>query len=191
MAALESLHDAFIDELRDAYDAEKQLVKALPRMAGAATSEALRLALEHHLAETETQVARLEGVLQSLAVSERRKRCDGIAGILAEVTVLIDDGVDEATLDACLIASGQRAGHYGIAAYDTLGAWARTIGHDQAADVLDGILAQKKAADQTLAALGRNGINAAAARTAPADDLPHQSLFHPAGDLASARATHP
>ncbi len=191
MAALESLHDAFIDELRDAYDAEKQLMKALPRMAGAATSESLRLALDHQLAETETQVAHLEGVLQSLAVSERRKRCDGIAGILAEVTVLIDDGADEATLDACLVASGQRVGHFGIAAYGTLAAWARTIGHDQAADVLDGILAQKKAVDQTLSALGRNGINTAAARSAPDDDALHQSLFQPASDVASARATHP
>ncbi len=147
MAAHESLHDAFVDELRGAYDAEKQMLMALPKMADAAASEALRTTFDEQVVETEAHVARLDLLFKALTLPERRKRCDGIAGILAEVTVLIDDDADEATRDACLIASSRRASHYGIASYGTLVSWARTLGHDHPADVLQAILAQKTAAE--------------------------------------------
>jgi len=171
MADTGTLHDAFIDELRDAYDAEKQLIKALPKMAKAASSPELRDAFEHHLEETRDQVTRLEEVFASLDEKARGKHCDGIAGIIDEGKAVMDEDFDEATMDACLIASGQRAEHYEMAAYGTLVAWAKAMGHTDAADILEQILEQEKAADETLTALAEGGINQEAA-----------DLAHPEGD---------
>ena len=171
MAETGTLHDAFIDELRDAYDAEKQLVKALPKMAKAASSTELRQAFENHLAETKGQVSRLEEVFASLEEKVRGKHCDGIAGIIEEGKAVMEEDFDEATMDACLIASGQRAEHYEIAAYGTLVAWARAMGHTESADILEQILEQEKTADETLSALAEGGINQEAAQIAhPADE---------------------
>ncbi len=171
MAETGTLHDAFIDELRDAYDAEKQLIKALPKMAKAATSEALRDAFENHLAETRDQVSRLEEVFSLLDEKAKGKHCDGIAGIIEEGKAVMEEDFDEATMDACLIASGQRAEHYEMAAYGTLVAWARALGHGDAADILEQILEEEKAADEALTALAEGGINQEAADlAAPEDD---------------------
>src|SRR5213079_2707717 len=115
MAESGSLHDAFIDELRDAYDAEKQLTKALPKLAKAASSQVLREAFESHLEETQGHVERLEQVFQSLDEKVRGKHCDGIAGIIEEGKSTMGEDFDEATMDAVLIASGQRAEHYEMA----------------------------------------------------------------------------
>ena len=120
MAQTSTLHDAFLDELRDAYDAEKQLTKALPKMAKAATSAQLRQALESHLEETLGHVERLETVLEGLGERVRGKHCDGIAGIIEEGKSALEEDFDDITMDACIIASGQRAEHYEMAAYGTL-----------------------------------------------------------------------
>ena len=128
MADNGTLHDAFLDELRDAYDAEKQLTKALPKLAKAATSPELREAFESHLEETRGHVERLEQVFASLDEKVRGKHCDGIAGIIEEGKSVMEEDFDEATMDACLIAAGQRAEHYEMAAYGTLVAWARGDG---------------------------------------------------------------
>jgi ferritin-like metal-binding protein YciE len=157
------LHDAFLDELRDAYDAEKQLTKALPRLARAATSPQLRAAFETHLQETLVHVQRLEEVFDSLDEQARGKHCDGIAGIIEDGKAIMDGDFDAATTDACLIAAGQRAEHYEIAAYGTLVAWARDMGHAEAADLLQEILDEEKLADETLTALAQGGINQQAA----------------------------
>ena len=125
MAEAGTLHDAFIDELRDTYDAEKQLTKALPKLAKAATNVKLRAAFETHLQETQGQIARLEQVFESLDEKVRGKHCDGIAGIIEEGKSIMDEDFDEITMDACLIAAGQRAEHYEMAAYGTLVAWAQ------------------------------------------------------------------
>jgi ferritin-like metal-binding protein YciE len=170
MAEPGTLHDAFIDELRDAYDAEKQLIKALKKMAKAASSPDLRAAFESHLVETEGQVARLEDVFGTLDEKVRGKHCDGIAGIIEEGKGVMEEDFDEATLDACLIASGQRAEHYEIAAYGTLVAWARTMGHTDAADLLQQTLDEEKAADEKLTALAESGINQEAADQAHPDE---------------------
>src|SRR4051812_7294304 len=132
MAESGTLHDAFLDELRDAYDAEKQLTKALPKMAKAATSEVLRDAFETHLEETRGHVQRIEQVLQGLGEKARGKHCDGMQGILDEGKAAMEEDFDEATLDACLIASAQRVEHYEMAAYGTLVAWAKVMGHTEA-----------------------------------------------------------
>ena len=116
MSETGTLHDAFLDELRDSYDAEKQLTKALPKLAKAAANPKLRQAFETHLEETHGQIVRLEQVFGSLGEKARGKHCDGIAGIIEEGKSVMEEEFDDATMDACLIASGQRAEHYEMAA---------------------------------------------------------------------------
>ena len=148
MAATSTFHDAFIDELRDTYDAERQLTKALPKLAKAATNPKLRDAFTSHLEETKGQIERLEQVFESLDEKVRGKHCDGIAGIIDEGKSIMEEDFDEETMDACLIAAGQRAEHYEMAAYGTLVAWARALGHDEAADLLQETLVEEKWADE-------------------------------------------
>jgi ferritin-like metal-binding protein YciE len=166
MAETGTLHDAFIDELRDAYDAEKQLVKALPKLAKNATNPKLRDAFESHLEETRNHVDLLEQVFESLDEKARGKHCDGIAGIIDEGKNVMEEDFDEDTMDACLIASGQRAEHYEMAAYGTLVAWAKDMGHTQAVKLLQQILNQEKAADEKLTSIAQGGVNQKAAAAA-------------------------
>jgi ferritin-like metal-binding protein YciE len=166
MAETGTLHEAFLDELRDTYDAEKQLTKALPKMAKASTSPELRAAFEAHLEETRGHVDRLEQVFASLDEKARGKHCDGIAGIIDEGKAIMDEDFDEATMDACLIAAGQRAEHYEMAAYGTLVAWARGMGHSEAERLLQETLDEEKAADQKLTSIAEGGVNQEAADAA-------------------------
>ena len=171
MANAGTIHDAFVEELRDTYDAEKQLIKALPKMAKAASSAELRSAFETHLEETRGHVERLEQVFESLEEKVKGKHCDGIAGIIEEGKSIMEEDFDEAAMDACLIAAGQRAEHYEMAAYGTLVAWARAMGHTDAADLLQETLDEEKAADEKLTTIAEGGINQEAAENA-----------HPSGD---------
>jgi ferritin-like metal-binding protein YciE len=164
------LHDAFIDELRDAYDAEKQLVKALPKLAKAARAQALKTAFLDHLEETKGHVDKLEQVFASLDEKVRGKHCDGIAGIIEEGKAVMEENFDDATMDACLIAAGQRSEHYEMAAYGTLAAWAKVMGHSEAAGLLGEILDEEKAADEKLSGLAEGGINQQAADAATDDE---------------------
>ncbi len=166
MATKGTLRDAFIDELRDTYDAEKQLTKTLPNLAKAASSSELRAAFESHLQETHAQVERLEQVFTTLDEKARGKHCDGMAGIIEEGKAILEEDFDETTMDACLIAAGQRAEHYEMAAYGTLVAWARAMGHEDAADLLEQTLDEEKAADKKLSRLAEGGINRGAADAA-------------------------
>jgi ferritin-like metal-binding protein YciE len=171
MADAGTLHDAFLDELRDTYDAEKQLTKALPKLAKASTSPQLRAAFESHLEETRGHVDRLEQVFESLDEKVRGKHCEGIAGIIEEGKSIMEEDFDEATMDASLIAAGQRAEHYEMAAYGTLLAWARDMGHTEAARLLEQTLEEEKSADAKLTSLAEGGINQEAADAAhPSDD---------------------
>jgi len=166
MAQAGTLHDAFIEELRDTYDAEKQLIKALPKLAKAAASTDLRAAFETHLEETRGHVERLEQVFESLDEKPRGKHCEGIAGIIEEGKSIMEEEFDDATMDACLIAAGQRAEHYEMAAYGTLIAWAQSMGHREATNLLQEILDEEKAADKKLSSLAEGGINQDAADAA-------------------------
>ena len=163
MSEAGTLHDAFIEELRDVYDGERQLTKALAKLAKTATAPPLRDAFESHRAETQGQIERLEQVFERLEEKVRGKHCEGIAGIIDEGKSIMEEDFDEATMDACLIAAGQRAEHYEMAAYGTLIAWARAMGHDEAADLLQQTLDEEKAADETLSSLAEGGINRDAA----------------------------
>src|SRR6478672_5923220 len=170
MADTGTLHDAFIDELRDTYDAEKQLTKALAKLAKAASNPGLRDAFETHLEETRGQIERLEQVFESLDEKARGKHCDGIAGIIEEGKSIMEEEFDDTTMDACLIAAGQRAEHYEMAAYGTLVAWAEAMGHSEAAQLLQQTLDEEKAADKKLSGLAEGGINQSAADAAHPDE---------------------
>jgi ferritin-like metal-binding protein YciE len=170
MAAEGTMHDAFLDELRDGYDAEKQLIKALPKMAKAASSTELRTAFETHLEETRGHVERLEQVFESLEEKARGKHCEGMAGIIEEGKSMMQEEFDDAAMDAALIAAAQRAEHYEMAAYGTLVAWARAMGHTDAATLLQEILDEEKATDEKLSALAEGGINQEAADRAHSED---------------------
>jgi ferritin-like metal-binding protein YciE len=189
MSEAKTLHDAFLDELRDAYDAEKQLTKALPKMAKAATSPDLRAAFEAHLEETRGHITRLEEVFAGLDEKIRGKHCDGIAGIIEEGKSVMEEDFDDATMDACLIAGGQRAEHYEMAAYGSLIAWARAMDHTEAADLLQETLDEEKAADEKLSSLAENGINQAAADAAtPEEDQDDDERDKPAAKTPSKSA---
>ena len=170
MAEETTLQKLFIDELRDAYHAERQLVKALPRLAKAASSPDLKTAFEDHLAETEEHVARLEQAFGLLDEPVKAKVCAGMQGIVEEGADLIKEEDQGAALDAGLIAGAQRAEHYEMAAYGSLIAWANALGHEEVAALLSTTLEEEKAADEKLTGLAEAGINAAAAAEGAEDE---------------------
>jgi len=146
----ENLHELFVDELKDIYDAEKQLTKALPKMAKAADSEDLRAAFEEHLEITRMQVNRLEEVFKSLGMAARGKPCEGMKGLIEEGQEKMEELDRGATLDAALIASAQKVEHYEIASYGTLATFAEIMGHQDAKDLLGQTLDEEKEADEKL-----------------------------------------
>jgi ferritin-like metal-binding protein YciE len=154
-----------IDEIRDLYDAERQLVKALPKMAKGATSDELRTLIETHLGETEEQVKRLERAFEMLGEKPRGKRCEGIAGIIEEGSNLLEEDFDGAVLDAGIIAGAQRAEHYEITAYGSVMAWAKQLGESELADLLSETLEEEKSADEKLSALAEGTVNMEAAQS--------------------------
>ena len=163
MAQEPTLRTLLVDEIRDLYDAERQLVKALPKMAKGAESDDLRGLITSHLAETETHVERLERVFQLLDEKARGKHCAGIAGIIEEGSGLLDEDFEGAVLDAGIIAGAQRAEHYEIGAYGAVIAWSKLLGEDQVAATLAETLEEEKAADQKLTELAESTINREAA----------------------------
>ena len=160
--ALESMQDLFLNELKDSYNSEKQIVRALPRLAKAAASPELAQALRKHLKETENQVQRLERIFKSLGQTPRGKKCKGMEGIIEEgKEVLEEEGAPE-VIDAALIAAAQRVEHYEMAAYGCLRTYAQLLGYSDAERLLQETLNEEEAADRTLTALGEGGINQAA-----------------------------
>jgi ferritin-like metal-binding protein YciE len=163
MAEMMSLKDLFVYELRDLYDAEQRLTKALPDMAKAATSPDLKAAFQAHLTETETHVARLEQVFGLFGEAIEGETCDGIKGLLEEGEELLDEDATEEVRDAGLIASAQKVEHYEIAGYGTLRTWADLLGRRDVAQLLDFTLEEEKKADHTLTQIAqRLNLRAAA-----------------------------
>jgi ferritin-like metal-binding protein YciE len=148
-----------VEELRDLYHAEKQLTKALPKLAKNVSSPELRELLETHLDETEQHIGRLEEAFERLGERPRGKHCDGMAGIVEEGNALLQEDFSEAVLDAGIIAGAQRAEHYEIAAYGSVMAWAKVLGHKDIAALLDETLEEEKAADKKLSALAERSVN--------------------------------
>ena len=161
-----SLQDVFVDEVRDIYDGERQITRALPKMIKKATSKDLRTALENHLEETNGHIERLEQVFGELDENVRGKHCDGIAGLLEEGKATMEEDLDEEAMDAALIGAGQRVEHYEMAAYGTLLAWAGALGHRDVAALLKQNLDEEKAADAKLNKIAEGGVNQKAAKVA-------------------------
>lgn len=170
MATTKTLHDLFVDELRDAYNGEKQLLKALPKLAKGSSSDELRNALLAHLEETQGQVGRLEEIFETLDEKVRGKHCAGLAGIIEEGADVLEEDAEPLALDAAIIASAQRAEHYEMAAYGTLIAWADALDLPEVSKLLQATLREEKAADEKLSALAESGINAMAAAAEPGGD---------------------
>ena len=160
---MESLRDLFLDELRDMYHAEGQMIKSLPRMAKKADSDELRAAFEEHLEETKKQQERLQEVFELFEEKPKTKVCKGMQGIIEEGKEMMQEDIDADVLDAALIASAQRAEHYEIAAYGTLRTYARLLGEDEAARILQEILDEEGTADKKLTKLAEQ-INVEAAQ---------------------------
>jgi ferritin-like metal-binding protein YciE len=146
----EDLKELFIDELKDLYSAENQLVKALPKMAKAATSEELKTAFTEHLEQTKGHVARLEQIFEALEESPRGKKCAGMEGLIKEGQEAIEEDYEGAVKDAALIGAAQRVEHYEIAAYGTAKALAEVLGESDHAATLDETLEEEKETDEKL-----------------------------------------
>lgn len=166
--ATKTLHDLFLNELKDIYSAEKQLTRALPKMARAATNPELKQGIEHHLEQTKGQVERLDAVFESLDASSRGQTCEAMEGLLAEAQELMELGLEPDALDAALIAAAQKVEHYEIATYGTVCTWAKAMKHEQALNLLLETLAEEKETDEILTKLAKTAVNAAAMRHAQA-----------------------
>jgi ferritin-like metal-binding protein YciE len=160
--SLETLRDLFVNELKDMYNAENQIVKAVPRLAKAAESAELRNAFEKHLRETETQVQRLERIFERLGERPTGKRCKGMEGLIEEGKEILEEKGEDAVRDAALISAAQKVEHYEIASYGCLITYAGLLGDQDAAKLLKQTLAEEEAADKKLTELGEGGINQAA-----------------------------
>jgi ferritin-like metal-binding protein YciE len=156
---MKTLEDLFLDELADMNDAEHRLTKAIPKLAKAATHEELRDALQAHLAETEGHVKKLEKVFQLFGKRARAKKCDAIVGLVKEGGEIASDNKQSPTINAALISAAQKVEHYEIASYGCLREWAEQLGQDEAAEILQNILDEEKAADQKLTELARERCN--------------------------------
>lgn len=157
------LNDLFLDTIKDIYFAEKQIYKALPKMAKATQSDDLRAAFEKHQVETEGQIDRLEQIFELLGKPARGKTCDAIMGILDEGKEIMEEYKGTAALDAGLLAAAQAVEHYEISRYGTLKTWAATLGHKDAVKLIDQTLSEEKKTDDALSKLAVSAVNAEAA----------------------------
>ncbi len=147
---METLEELFVEEIRDLYDAEKQLVKALPKMAKGANSDELRAALEEHLEQTKEQVTRLEQVFETLEEKAKGKPCKAMKGLIAEGQEVMQEQAAENMTDLALIAAAQKVEHYEISGYGSARALAQTLGNNQAVQLLEETLEEEKEADKKL-----------------------------------------
>jgi ferritin-like metal-binding protein YciE len=156
---LQNLHDLYMDQLKDLYNAEDQIVKALPKMAKAATSPDLQRAYQDHLDQTKRQKERLEMIFDELGQRPTGKKCKGMEGIIEEGEELLTQKVDPDVLDAGLIAAAQRVEHYEISGYGTARTYAQHLGYTKAANILQEILEEERQTDKKLTALAESHIN--------------------------------
>ena len=156
---IDSLRKLYVEELKDLYSAEKQLVQALPKMAKKASNEQLRRAFEEHLQVTQGQVERLERIFQSLDKAARGKKCKAMEGLIEEGKEMMGEDMEPDVMDAALIAVAQKVEHYEIASYGTVRTWAELIGDSEAAKLLQQTLDEEGEADKKLTQLAETTIN--------------------------------
>ncbi len=160
---METLQDLFLDVIKDTYDAEQQITKALPKMVKAANNPDLKAGFDEHLTQTENHVKRLEQVFEALGEKPARKTCKGMKGLLEEGSELIKEDAEPDVLDAGLIAAAQKVEHYEISAYGTLIAYANSLGNQDVIDLFQQTLDEEKATDQKLTELAEGEVNVQAA----------------------------
>lgn len=160
--ALDTMQELLCEELRDIYNAEQQLVKALPKLAGVATTPSLQDALQDHLVETEGHVRRLEQVFEVLGHKAAGKKCKGMEGLLEEGAEMAEQTGSELVRDAGIISAAQRVEHYEIAAYGCAITHARVLGLEEVADLLEQTLAEEKLADERLSTIADQEVNGSA-----------------------------
>ncbi|MGH7529543.1 MAG: ferritin-like domain-containing protein [Gemmatimonadales bacterium] len=160
---MEALHKLLTNELQDLYDAEHQILKALPKMIDECSSPELRRALQQHLTVTEKQVSRLDQVFRDVGGERARTRCKGMAGIIAEGEDLLKEDLEESTKDAGIIGAAQKVEHYEIATYGTARTLAEFLGNSRAAQLLKQTLEEEKEADKILTQLAEASVNVGAA----------------------------
>jgi ferritin-like metal-binding protein YciE len=159
--AVESLNELFVEQLRDLYDAENQLIKALPKMAEGANSDELREGFEEHLEQTKVHAQRIEQIFEQLGEKAKGKKCKAMEGLVKEGAETLEEDMNEDVKDAALIAAAQRVEHYEIAGYGTARTFANLLGEDEAASLLEQTLEEEKETDAKLTQLAE-GINVAA-----------------------------
>ena len=160
---INSLRELYVEQLRDLYDAENQLIKALPKMAKEATSDELRQGIEEHLEQTRGQAERLEQIFEQLGEKAKGKKCKGMQGLIEEGQETLEEDMEEDTKDAAIIAAAQRVEHYEISGYGTARTYANLLGENEAAELLEQTLQEEKETDQKLNQLAEE-INVEAAQ---------------------------
>jgi Uncharacterized protein conserved in bacteria len=160
---LDSLETAFVEELRDLYSAETQLVKVLPKMAKRANSEELKQAFEEHLGQTKEHVERLDEIFESLGKSGKGKTCKAMKGLIEEGSEILELDGDASVIDAAIIAAAQKVEHYEIASYGTVRTWAEMLDKNDAVDLLQQTLDEESDTDEKLTEIAESTINATAA----------------------------
>ncbi len=161
--SLKTLEDLFLHEIKDLYNAEQQLVKALPKMAKAASSEKLRQGFEEHLEQTRGHVNRLEKIFDQIGKSHRGAKCEAMVGLIEEGSKLIHEEAEPEVKDAGLIGAAQRVEHYEIAGYGTARTLARLLNRTEAEELLQQTLDEEKETDEKLTQLAESEVNQAAA----------------------------
>jgi ferritin-like metal-binding protein YciE len=156
---LDTLHKLYVEELRDIYNAENQLLKVLPKMAKAASSEELKTAFEDHLSETKDHVDRLDEIFKGLDENPKGKTCKAMKGLVEEGSEILEEEGEESVLDAGIIAAAQKVEHYEIASYGTVRSWANLLGEEEAADLLQQTLDEEGEADKRLNELAQEIVN--------------------------------
>jgi len=159
---INSLRELYVEQLRDLYDAENQLIKALPKMAKEASSDELRQSIEEHLEQTRGQAERLEQIFEQLGEKPKGKKCKGMQGLLEEGKETLEEDMEEDTKDAAIIAAAQRVEHYEISGYGTVRTYANLLGESEAAELLEETLNEEKETDHKLTQLAEE-INVEAA----------------------------
>jgi len=162
--SVETIDDLLLNELKDLYSAEKQITKALPKLARAAASGDLRAAFESHLEETEGQLQRLDQIFEMLGKSPRGKMCHGMQGLLEEGSEILDEAEKGPTRDAALISAAQKVEHYEMAGYGSVREYAKLLGQNEIASLLNETLEEEKAADHKLNGIAKR-INSQASRS--------------------------
>jgi ferritin-like metal-binding protein YciE len=175
----QALKELYVDELKDIYSAENQLVKALPKMAKAATSDELRTGFEEHLEQTRGHVQRLEQIFKALGEKPTGKKCKGMEGLVAEGQEMMEEDFEDDLMDAALISAAQRVEHYEIAAYGTVRTYAELLGEDEAVTLLEQTLEEEKETDQKLSDLASDINVKAMGDASQKDSSPEESDEEP------------